>query len=190
MAETKNIGTVEQLQSHLIKAREGDQVALNDFFHQIEPALWSSALQKTGNYDEAAELVLDTEIKIWQSLSKINPEKNLVGWCLTVERNHWIDNLRSQKARPQATYLPDGEDITDTLFSEDSSPEDTVLTAETHNQLITALNRLSHLQREAIYLAYFRELSHSDIATLTHNPPGTIKTRLRLGLQHLREILC
>lgn len=192
MVETSNFGAIEQLKDHLAQAQGGNETALNDFFRQIEPGLWSYALKRTGNYDDAAELVADTEIKIWKSLGTLDPERNLIGWCLTAERNRWIDILRSQRSRPQPTYLPENEDMVDmtemSAFADTgASPEDLVLLAESHNQLIEALNRLSPSQREAIYLVYFKDYTHPQAAELTQTPLGTTKTRLRLGLQHLKE---
>ena len=104
---------------------------------------------------------------------------------MTITRSRAIDILRSRKRERVTDPLEAAGDIE----ASTPDPESATADAERHRFVRGALTNLSDDQREAIELAYFAGLSHSEIATRLGQPLGTIKTRIRLGMMRMRELL-
>lgn len=120
---------------------------------------------------------------VWRSPTKWNPDKGqLSSWLLTVTRNMTIDRIRREKRDPtsSATSLAQCEHFLTTSVSP---------TAQDDARLMkTILKRLPREQKEVILLAYYRGMTHREIAAKLKVPEGTVKSRLRLGLQKLQVL--
>lgn len=128
----------------------------------------------------AEEVVQDTMLSVWHKAHLFDPHKAQVsGWIYQIARNRQIDLLRKER-RPIPEELK-GEEV-----QEDDALQIVALEQEA-DRLRRALARLSPEQRELVEKAYFGELSHSELQALTGLPLGTIKSRIRLGLNRLRR---
>ncbi len=160
-----------------------DQQAFRAIYQQYGKAIYSLAYRILQNAALAEEVTQDTFLKVWRQKALWDPNKgNLKNWLLTITHFTAIDRLRQERRQP--TLHPDPiEDIEEAI----SLPR-----AETGWQdgiaLRLLVNQLPAEQASLIELAFFRGMSHSEIADETDIPLGTVKTRLRTGLQHLREL--
>jgi len=131
----------------------------------------------------AQDAVQDAFLSLWTSRTSYRPQRGTVaGWLLTVVRYRAID-----LARRNGTHAAHWAN--DDRLDERPAPDDvsaTVLERDTADRLRASLTELPDEQQEVIALAYYGQLSHTEIATQLRLPSGTVKGRMRLGLQKLR----
>jgi RNA polymerase sigma-70 factor (ECF subfamily) len=115
----------------------------------------------------------------------------VAGWLTTIARSRALDlvRARSRRERITATAAAERPESSPAMGGWPVDPSSGVDIAERRRQVQLALEELSPPQRRAIELAYFEGLSQSEIAERLQEPLGTIKTRVRLGMQRLRESL-
>lgn len=160
-----------------------DQQAFRTLYHQHGKAVYSLAYRILQNAVLAEEVTQDTFLRIWQHKTHWDPEKGrLKNWMLTITQFTAIDRLRKERRQPDLypDSIEDMEETTDPDRGETHWQEETVL-----RLLVTQLPKE---QASLIELAFFQGMSHSEIASVAHLPLGTVKTRLRAGLQRLREL--
>ncbi|MHB8660233.1 MAG: RNA polymerase sigma factor [Solirubrobacteraceae bacterium] len=131
----------------------------------------------------AQDAVQEAFLAIWKSRTTYHPQRGTVaGWLLTVVRYRAID-LARRNGNHAARWASDDR------LDEHPAPDDidaTVVERDSADRLRASLARLPDEQQEVIGLAYYGQLSHTEIATVLRLPPGTVKGRMRLGLQKLR----
>ena len=131
----------------------------------------------------AQEAVQDGFLAVWKSRAGFRPQRGTVAaWLLTMVRHRAIDLARSN-GKHAARRASDRQ--LDELPATDDPVED-VVRRDDAQRLQEALARLPDAQAEVITLAYYGQLSHAEIAAQLSLPPGTVKGRMRLGLQKLR----
>ena len=156
-----------------------DRAAFAALFRHFAPRI-KGFLMKSGASDALAEeCAQDVMATLWQKAHLFDPARASVAtWVFTIARNRRIDALRRAK-RPEPKDLPWGP--------EPEPDQQAVLEmAEDTARLGAALARLPPPQRDLIEKAYFGDLTHTEIATETGLPLGTIKSRIRLALDRLR----
>jgi RNA polymerase sigma-70 factor (ECF subfamily) len=139
---------------------------------------------------EAEEAAQEIFMRLWHKASQYDAARGPFShWFMSIARNHILDKLR---ARGERFRIVAAEEI-DLLLAEAPDPNVDVLEQVWQNQrgdaLSTALQRIPSEQRRVIVLAYFGGMSQSEIATHLAIPLGTVKKRIRLGLQKLRAAL-
>jgi len=146
-------------------------------------AVYSLAYRVLQNATLAEEVSQDTFLKVWRHSTDWDAEKGkLRNWLLTITHYTAIDRVRRERRQP--TLHPDSIEDTD----------ETMLTARNESlwqegaALRMVLEQIPKEQAKLIELAFFQGMTHSDIASMTQLPLGTVKTRLRTGLQRLREL--
>lgn len=160
-----------------------DQYAFEQLYQQYGKAVYSLAYRVLNNSTWAEEVTQDTFIKVWQKTTSWDANKGkLINWLLTVTQFTAIDYLRREKRQP--TLHPNGiDEMDETIMLTQDEPrwQDGTLLRE-------IVTQLPDEQASLINLAFFQGMSHSQIAESTQIPLGTVKTRLRTGLQRLREL--
>lgn len=139
----------------------------------------------------ADELLQETFWQVWQKAGEFSGRGAATAWLYRIARNKSLDELRRQKARPQPveTDTPEAEaTLWDQLSAADPPPEQVAATDQLRDQLRQALWQIPSEQRHCLELAYFEGLTQQQIATHTDVPLGTVKTRLRIGLEKLERI--
>ncbi len=166
----------------LRRIAEGDEVSLAKLFADYGTKVYSLVHRVLQNDALAQEVTQDTFLKVWQNPQAWDASKGqFSSWLLTTARYTAIDRLRYEMRRSgKNTELH--EDIA-------HDTDDDLLPTFDRNQLQIILNQLPHEQRTIIELAYFKGMKHSELASSLNLPLGTVKTRLRLGLQKLRVLL-
>jgi len=167
---------------------EADETALGALYDRWVRSLYSLVLHLLKDPDEAEDVVEETFWQAWKKAGSYEPSKGAVStWLLTIGRRKALDRLRAKK-RSGADTVPGDFNFAD-LPSTAPDPSMEVEGAELREQVRTALSELPDEQREVLELGYFSGLSQSEIAEATRQPLGTVKTRMRLAMQKLREPL-
>jgi RNA polymerase sigma-70 factor (ECF subfamily) len=142
----------------------------------------------------ADELLQETFWQVWQACGQgqFRGEGVALAWLCRIARNKSLDQLRRQKARPQPVTTESEEDeqkLWDQFVAAEAAVEQVSERAWDRQNLRQALTKIPAEQRLCLELAYFEGLSQRQIAEYTATPLGTIKTRLRMGLEKLEYIL-
>lgn len=133
------------------------------------------------NPTRAEDAVQEGFISVWRDRRRYRPGGSVGGWIAQIVRRRALDLTRAEARAAPATY-----DSSATPTAQPGSMEDDYIASRDAELLRAALLALPGRQREAIVLAYFGGLSHSQIAGRLSLPDGTVKGRIRLGLQKLR----
>jgi RNA polymerase sigma-70 factor, ECF subfamily len=170
----------------VLHAAAGSQAALAQLYDATSHLVFGLALRILGDRDAAEDIVIEVYAQAWREAKTYDPRRGTpCSWLLTMTRSRAIGLLRARK-RDQATDpLESASDVP----SGTPNPEEATADTERHCFVRGALNSLSIEQREAIELAYFSGFSHTEIAMQLGQPLGTIKTRIRLGMMRMREVL-
>lgn len=169
----------------LIRAiADGREEALLVLYDRYSRLAFGLAYRILGDAPVAEEVVQDTFLSIWTNASRFIAQRGSVrSWLLTIVRNRALDELRRRRARPLPFSL-------ETAMSGDTVHLDEALIARIDAaQVRAALSSLPEEQRLVIELAYFDGLTHHEIAERLRIPLGTVKSRLRLGLHKLADLL-
>ena len=163
-------------------AADGDREAFTGLFNHFGPRVKSYLVRLGLAPGAAEELAQETMLAVWRKASQFDPARaGASTWIFTIARNLRIDSLRRE--RP----MPAEEDPSDA--APEPAAEALVLTAERDARLRRALKSLSSEQAEVIALSFYSDAPHSEIAERLKLPLGTVKSRLRLAMLHLRTLL-
>ncbi len=164
----------------------GDLGALDQLYEHYGAMSFSIAYRITGDRSAAEDVVQEAFVGAWRNAGRYAEARGSVRtWLLSIVHHRAIDAVR--RRRP-STELPDGDaSLPETLRLPDTWAE--VEVGLDRAAIQQALGRISDVQREAIELAYFGGLTQTEIAEKTGVPLGTVKGRLRLGLQGLRAAM-
>ena len=178
----------EKLEGVWLRIKNQEQAAMVDLYDALAKPMFSLSLKILNDRWEAEEVIQDVFSNLWNKPNSFSPDKGkLSTWVLTLTRNKSIDRYRSRKRRKDTAPLEDA-----TLENRpDSKAVDSVKKAietEEHEALQRAFEKLPAEQRTVLEYSYFKGLSHSEIAKLTTLSIGTVKSRIRLGLNRLRSI--
>src|SRR5438034_8737758 len=138
---------------------------------------------------EADDVLQEIFIQIWEEAGRYSPRAGKpLGWMVTIARRRAIDRLRRRQAysRVRERYQ---KRVTHEASHSPRQADDVFMLNDLRHFLNECMRVLPRLQREALELAFFKGLSHREIAVATHAPLGTVKTRLELGLQKLTHTL-
>jgi RNA polymerase sigma-70 factor (ECF subfamily) len=170
----------------LDRMRAGDERGLAELYDRWSDRVHSLAEHLLRDARDAEDIVEETFWQAWRSAARYDASRGAVGtWLLTICRSRALDKLRARRRRPEDASLDESPAVADSA----ADPADTVVAGETGRIVRAALKELPNEQRQALELAYFRGLSQSEIAEKTGQPLGTIKTRMRLAMNKLRERL-
>ena len=138
---------------------------------------------------DADDVLQEIFVQIWDEAVRYSPKAGKpLGWMVTIARRRAIDRLRRRQAysRVRERYQ---ERITHEASNLPRQADDVFMLNDLRHFLNGCMRVLPRLQREAVELAFFKGLSHREIAAATRAPLGTVKTRLELGLQKLTHAL-
>ena len=167
---------------------DADETALGALYDRWVRSLYSLVLHLLKDPDEAEDVVEETFWQAWRKASSYEPSKGAVStWLLTIGRRKALDRIRAKKRHRED---PIGHDRTFAdLPAPGPDPSQDMEGSELRDHVRTALKELPSEQREVLELGYFNGMSQTEIADATGQPLGTVKTRMRLAMQKLREPL-
>lgn len=161
-------------------ARDADQQAFAALFSHFAPRIKAFLMKSGAPAAQAEDCAQDVMATVWRKAAMFDPARATAAtWIFTIARNRRIDLLR-RDTRPEPEDLPWGPEP-------DLDAEAALALQQDTDRLGAALAALPQTQRELIEKAYFGDLSHGEIARTTGLPLGTIKSRIRLALDKLRQ---
>ena len=174
-------------QAALARMARGEGEAVAELYDRHARPIYSLALRILGDATEAEDIVQEVFSQAWKQAARYSASRGAVGaWLLTLARSRAIDRLRAKRARPGGVS---DERVAGQLVDAGPPVDSLVLSSEQVARVRAALDELPLLQRAAIELAYYEGLTHAEIADRLEQPLGTVKTRIRLAMLKLRDVL-
>ncbi|HEX5451407.1 MAG TPA: sigma-70 family RNA polymerase sigma factor [Candidatus Limnocylindrales bacterium] len=184
----------------------GDEAALGELYDRYADGVYRVAFRLLGDRGQAEEVMQETILALWNRAELFDANvASLAAWLMTIARNRAVDRLRARARRPPALPLslyldgdrPDPGAVERALADRPllgagtapPDPQDSVDAGWLREVVRDALAAMPDQERQAIELAYYEELSQTEIAARLGWPLGTVKTRTRRALARLREAL-
>lgn len=162
----------------------GDELALHALYDRAHRVVFTLIFRLTANRETAEELTLDVFYDVWRNAARFDPANGtVIGWIMNQARSRAIDRLRFEGRKKR-----NGGDVV-LPVAVAADPHDRMELRTQSERLCAALATLTPGEREAIETTFFGEMSHSQAAVRLNQPLGTVKTRIRSGLQKLRQAL-
>ncbi len=169
---------------------DGDVDALEVLYDRYARVVFSFAVRIVRDGRVAEEIAQEAFMRSWQQSGRFELNRgNYASWLLSITHNLAIDELRKSQRRPQKADMVDIADVLRSEVDESVNIEEAAEATELRGMIRAAMDQLPVAQRRVIELAYFEGLSQREVAAFLNEPLGTIKTRLRLGMQKLRDLL-
>jgi RNA polymerase sigma-70 factor (ECF subfamily) len=166
---------------------EGDRNAFARFYDRHARQVYPLILRITRDPADAADVLQEVFWEAWQGAASYDPGRGTPeAWIFMRARTRAIDKVRSVRRRSETFVAPADERVTAAAADPGG---DAAERAEDRGLVLGALGQLPEAQREVIELAYYGGLTQTEIAERLKQPLGTVKTRIRLGLERLREVL-
>lgn len=172
----------------MIRAQADDTDAFSELYDRHAVLAFRIARAICRDRGRAEEVVQEGFLAIWRGRADYRPDAgSFRAWSMRIVKNRAIDSSRHLGARPP-TQTSDAYDDQPPADRDSPTPQDEALAQSERDELFASLRRLPDAQAEVIVLAFYGELSHSEIATQLDLPAGTVKGRMRLGLEKLRQM--
>ncbi|MPZ98162.1 MAG: sigma-70 family RNA polymerase sigma factor [Dehalococcoidia bacterium] len=168
----------------------GDLRALERLYDRYSALVFSVSLRVLHDRQLAEDVVQEVFLRLWRQPASYDPERGrFISWLMSVTRNRALDEQRrvSRRLRIEDQEEEPGRELQSHDRGDD--PQLELVLQEQRRAVREALTRLPPAQRRVIELAYFGGLTQVEIAEQTGDPLGTVKTRVRLAMQKLREAL-
>jgi len=167
-------------------ARE-ESWALAEIYNRYARLVFSLALKILNDRGSAEEVVQEVFVKVWRRARDYRAERGkFSSWLTGITHHHAIDELRRRRVRPSAAG---DESAAAEVMDDGPAPMDRAVQSMEHRRIVDALTAIPPEQRRAIEMAYFEGFTQQEIADRLAQPLGTIKTRMRLGMQKLKTLL-
>lgn len=164
--------------------------ALSELYNRYSRLVYSLAFNAVGDQATAEEITLDVFTRIWEKAETYRPgQSKVTTWLTSITRYRSIDVLRHQDSRPDQYSLSWAELSAIHPTSNKNNPEEATELSMEQEQVRAAVAQLPPDQKQALALAYFKGYTHRQIAKALNQPLGTVKTRIRLAMYKLRQIL-
>jgi RNA polymerase sigma-70 factor (ECF subfamily) len=190
-APSMNALQIEELKGLVSACARRDSVAFARLYRLTAPKLFGVAIRILKRDDWAEEVLQDCYLNIWRHAASYSPHASApMTWMASIVRNRCMDWLR----RPSFEVVleptgPDEENPLERMADERNGPLEQLALSSDAQALAACLAKLDAKQRQAIMLAFFDGLSHSELAQHMRQPLGTVKTWVRRGLERLRSCL-
>jgi RNA polymerase sigma-70 factor (ECF subfamily) len=165
-----------------------DPLAFEVFYDRHAGAAYSLAYRIVGSRTAAEDVTQEALISIWRSGARYDRARGSVrGWTLGIVRNRAIDMLRKESGRSPKLAIG-GDELLERRASDELTDTEAAR-RETAREVRGAIKELPEDQSRVIELAYYGGFSHSEIAEMLNEPLGTVKGRMRLGMDKIRATL-
>ena len=180
----------QQLRSLLAAVARKEAAAFRALYDATSPKLFGFALRILNRKELAEEVLQESFVSVWNNAGSYQAGLAApMTWMTTIVRNRAYDLLRRVDATVEIDANTFDKDVMEALESSEPSPFDALSMDTEAKALAQCLSRLEGLHRQAIALAFYHDLSHSEVAERMKLPLGTVKTWVRRGLERLRTCL-
>jgi RNA polymerase sigma-70 factor (ECF subfamily) len=181
------ISTADGLSDHVLMACvvRGDEAALAALYDRYHALVFTIALRITGDHAVAEEVLQDVFYATWRAAGGFRSAGSVAAWLIGIARHRAIDATRARLFRARGRE----QRLEPLVVEAGDPPEEQIDRRMDGERLRAALAGLPFAQRQALELIYYGEMTQAEVAAHTGAPVGTVKTRLRLGLLHLRRAL-
>lgn len=174
------------LDALLLRVATGDQEAFAPIYDALSAPVMGLACRVLRDEAQAAEVTQDVMVEVWRTADRFRPELGTArAWVLLLAHRRAVDRVRAARARTEREEkaalldrVPPYDEVADTVEGRDE-----------HARVRRCLGELSRDQREAVRLAFYEGMTYRETARTLESPEGTVKSRLRDGLQRLRDCL-
>jgi RNA polymerase sigma-70 factor, ECF subfamily len=172
---------------HLIQqVAKQDRDAFSQLYDRFSTLVFTLAMRMLKARSDAEDLLQEVFVQVWRQAQSYSAERGSPeAWIINIARSRAIDKIRSIRRMQKSFVLTDDPAQAESSDNVESSAAE----SETRLAMNSALANLPDTQRKVLELAYFDGLTQSEIADRLAEPLGTVKTRMRSGIQRLREIL-
>jgi RNA polymerase sigma-70 factor (ECF subfamily) len=165
----------------MAQVARGEQAAMSHVYDRYSSIVYSVALRVLGDTGKAEDVMQEVFLSLWRNPDSYQAARGtLAAWLAVIARNRAIDQVRRRR---------DTEDVEEIPVAVHHNLEDDAVRGELIGRVRKSLEAMPAEQRSALELAYFKGMTHSEIAASTQQPLGTVKTRIRSALQALRKTL-
>ena len=180
----------QQLKIWLAAVAQKDAQAFRSLYDATSPKLFGFALRILIKRELAEEVLQESFVSVWNSAGSYQASLAApMTWMTTIVRNKAFDLLRRVDHAVEIDADTFDKDVMDAMESADPTPIESLQISANSKALARCLTRLEALHRQAIALAFYHDLSHSEVAEQLSLPIGTVKTWIRRGLERLRLCL-
>jgi RNA polymerase sigma-70 factor (ECF subfamily) len=175
----------------LSRVAKGELDSFAQLYDQSSVLLFTLAYRILGDRREAARLLQDVYLEVWRKVARYDVGRGTpVVWLVTLTRSRAIERIKSG-ASPAAQAASEPSRNRESLEIDDdvSLPPDPQVDSELRLTIATAVGELPAAQREALEMAYYQGLSHTEIAAKLNQPLGTVKARIKLAMVKLCALL-
>jgi RNA polymerase sigma-70 factor (ECF subfamily) len=163
-----------------------DREAFSQLYDRFSTLVFTLAMRMLRERGDAEDLLQEVFVQVWRQAENYSQERGSPeAWIVNIARSRAIDKLRSRRRMEEAFVLTDDPARAESTENVESQ----VAESEARLTMNSALANLPEAQRRVLELAYFDGLSQSEIADRLKEPLGTVKTRMRSGIQRLRDML-
>lgn len=181
--EQTSAPTTEEL---MLRIAAGNESAFEELYDRLSPQVFGLVRRILKDQAQSEEVTQEVFVEAWQQASRYDSARGkAITWLLTLAHRRAVDRVRASQASKD-------RDLRQGIKEFQASYDDVEETAIQHDEsrrVIQALERLSETQRDAIQLAYFGGYTHIEVAELLRIPVGTAKTRIRDGMNKLRDLM-
>lgn len=184
---SKQLERNARLMELLARTALKDQQAFAELYRAASPHLYAVALRILREAAAAEEVLQESFVSVWHHAgSYVAARSQPLTWLTSIVRNRCLDQLRRREVE---TVTMDDEEHGVTIAAEGPTPADLLLAGADAHAVRSCVEGLDPGQKQAIALAFFQGLSHSEVARNLRQPLGTVKSWVRRGLERLRACL-
>ncbi len=163
-----------------------DRQAFHQLYELTSAKLYGVILRILNRSEWAEDCLQEAYVKVWNRAESYRPQlASPMTWMATIARNQALDHLRRRRREVREAEVEAFPEEVD----QDLLPQDKLQQTDEGRQLNHCLEQLKSQQRQIIALAYFKGLTHEELAQRTDTPLGTVKTWIRRGLEQLKRCL-
>ena len=164
-----------------------DEQALAELYEITLNRVYGVALRITRNAQAAEEVSEDVYWQVWREAPRFDAQRgNVIAWLLTIARSRALDYLRKAD---DAELCEEPEVLLLDEPSHEGDPQDLLAATQNNAKLNQALQQLEPVQRQLVAMAFFRGLTHEEIAVFSDMALGTVKSHIRRALKQLHDVL-
>lgn len=175
------------------RCQQGDRAAFDDLVRRHEKRAYQYAYRLTSNGEEAADIVADAFIRIYNALQNFRSQSAFTTWMYRILTNCYLDSRKKEKSRPtvslDASLQTPGNDIERQVEDEGAGPDEEAEKHAREKAVQDAILKLPEYQRAMLVMYHVEMLSYEQIAESLDLPLGTVKSRLNRARLSLRELL-